>query len=234
MFKKRGKPVFVPTETCRRVGNDIKRRIERAVNFDPFYFHQRRGGHISALHEHRPNQYFARIDIERFFYSIGRNRLKRALKAIGIERADNYAKWSTVKNPFGEPPYALPYGFVQSPILATLVLGQSQLGAFLRAISTEITVSVYVDDISLSSQNEKALQTAFDKANEILVASGFTANVDKTVRPSPNAEMFNCSISEGVTVVTSERIAEFQDSKKSRESNDAFTAYCQRVAAGNS
>lgn len=232
-FQRKGKPVFAPSERGRRVGNDIKRRVEQAINFDPFYFHLQPGGHISALHSHRPNRFFARMDIERFFYRIGRNRVTRALKEVGIERAEHYAKWSTVKNPYDEPSYALPYGFVQSPILATLVLSQSPLGALLRTIGDHVTVSVYVDDISLSSQDEQALQAAFEQAGLALVASGFTANANKTVSPSSNIEVFNCNLTQGSTAVTDARKAEFQDSEHSDVSSDAFAAYCEHVEAGN-
>jgi hypothetical protein len=232
-FTRKGKPVFAPSDVGRRVGNDIKRQIEAAVDFEGFYYHLRRGGHVAALHAHRPNRFFARMDIERFFYSIGRNRVTRALRVVGIERAEHYAKWSTVKNPFGEPTYALPYGFVQSPVLATLVLSQSPLGAFLRAISDQITVSIYVDDISLSSQDEQALLAAFEQANQAFIASGFTGNADKTIGPSPIIEVFNCSLAQGVTAVTPARIADFQASEHSEVSSDAFAAYCEQVEEGN-
>lgn len=58
---------------------------------------------------------FARIDISNFFYSVSRRRVKSALGRIGIGKADFFSKWSTVANPYGDPAWALPYGFVQSP-----------------------------------------------------------------------------------------------------------------------
>ena len=47
----------------------------------------------------------------RNFYGIGRNRVTRALHQIGVEQARTHGKWSCVKNPYGDPSYALPYGF---------------------------------------------------------------------------------------------------------------------------
>lgn len=121
-FKLKGKPVFKPSARGEAIGYDVKERVERAVAFDPFFYHLREGGHVAALHAHRNHPFFARIDIERFFYGISRNRVGRALADVGIPRAGFYARWSTVRNPYIDPRYALPYGFVQSPILATLVL----------------------------------------------------------------------------------------------------------------
>ncbi|MGH7455587.1 MAG: reverse transcriptase domain-containing protein, partial [bacterium] len=132
----------------------MKRLVEDATNFEAFFFHLRKGGHVAALHEHRRNRYFARIDLKNFFYSISRNRVARALHEIDIPRAGFYAKFSCVKNPYDEPTcptYALPYGFVQSPVLATLVLSRSVLGCYLRAIQSDVTLSVYMDDIAISS-----------------------------------------------------------------------------------
>lgn len=131
-YLRNGKHVFAPSLLGRTIGYDLKNKVESAALFDDLYFHLRPGGHIVALHEHRDNRYFARLDIERFFYNIGRNRIGRCLREIGIGRAEHYAKWSTVKNPYQTPSYALPYGFVQSPIVATLVLMLSEAGALLR------------------------------------------------------------------------------------------------------
>jgi hypothetical protein len=56
------------------------------------------------------------------------------------------ASESVVKRPALDG-FVLPYGFVQSPILASLALDKSKLGKLLRKLNgrTDITVSVYVD-----------------------------------------------------------------------------------------
>lgn len=99
-----GRPIFVPSALGERIGKDIKAQVENTYAFDDFIYHLRKnGGHVAALHAHRPHQFFARVDIRRFFYSIARNRVRRALAGIGIDRALHYAKWSCVKNPYGTP-----------------------------------------------------------------------------------------------------------------------------------
>jgi Reverse transcriptase (RNA-dependent DNA polymerase) len=232
-FTRKGKPVFAPSDRGRRVGEDIKLKIESAFDFGNFYYHLRRGGHVAALHAHRPNRYFARLDVERFFYSIGRNRVARVLKEIGIERADHYARWSTVKNPFNDPSYAVPYGFVQSPAIATLVMHHSPLGTLLHETSQQITVSVYVDDISISANDEQQLATAFCEIRQALIVSGFNSNEDKTREPSPNIEVFNCDLVHGATNVSTARMAVFDASEHSEQGRDAFGRYCEKVRLGN-
>src|SRR5687768_206007 len=111
-YENGGKPYFAPSDLGRKIGADIKAQVEAAHQFDPFVYHLRSGGHVAALHSHRHHQLFARVDIRRFFYGISRSRVQRALSEIGILRSRHYAKWSCVKNPYGEPRYVLPYGFV--------------------------------------------------------------------------------------------------------------------------
>ena len=65
------------------------------------------------------------ILLKDFFYTVRRNRVDRALRACGVRQHVHFAKWSTVKDPQGGGGYVLPYGFVQSPLLASLVLAES-------------------------------------------------------------------------------------------------------------
>ena len=232
-FFRKGKPVFAPSERGRRIGSDIKKKIEHVVEFPSFYYHLRRGGHVAALHEHRSNVFFARLDVERFFYSIGRNRVERILKEIGIERPSHYARWSTVKNPFGNPSYAVPYGFVQSPIIATLVLDRSPLGSLLRSLDQSISVSVYVDDISLSSSDPTVLLAAVQRVREAFAASGFSANESKTQGPARRIEVFNCDLSHGATTVTLARISDFEATAHNEARWEAFQQYRAKVESGN-
>lgn len=235
-YRRKGKPVFAPSELGRKIGQDIKQQVERAYSFDDFVFHMQSGGHVGALHFHRDHRYFARVDIENFFYGIARNRVQGALSDLGIRRARHYAKWSCVKNPYGHPTYALPYGFVQSPILASLVLMESGVGEFLREISTgsRVRPSVYMDDISLSADNFDDLTMVFDALQNIMAASGFQISVEKLRKPALAMDIFNCDIRQGHSEVLVERIAAFEASERTQPSKEAFARYCLGVEAGNS
>ena len=232
-FDRKGKPVFAPSELGRRIGSDVKARVESAYKFEPRYTHLMPGGHVSAIHGHRQNAYFCKIDLERFFYSIGRNRVIRALREIGVERPEFYGKWSCVKNPYEDPSYSLPYGFIQSPCLATLVMSLSVLGEFMRTLPEEVLATVYVDDICLSSRDPKMLSEAFEALLVAVDQAGFLVNRSKVVAPTTTIEVFHCSLEMRRSVVTEARIAEFWSVSRTAASSDAFARYVEGVASGN-
>jgi hypothetical protein len=229
-YKKNGKPIYAPNPFGERLGAELKRKVNKAYKFDSFVYHFKDGSHVVALHRHRNNQFFCRIDISKFFYSVQRNRVKRALKDIHVQRPEYYAKWSTVKNPYGAG-YVLPYGFVQSPILATLVLAKSPIGVYLRGLPVSITVSIYMDDICLSGNDEAELQTAFDGLLAAVAEAGFTLNDEKTRPPAAQIDIFNCSLTNGKTEVLQDRIDEFFAQHRSAASEEGFKTYCDIVGS---
>lgn len=232
-FSLKGKPVFAPSELGRRIGEDIKERVERAYAFEDFYYHLRDGGHVAGLHSHRQNRYFCKLDIENFFYSIARNRVVRSLRSISIPRSSHYGKWSCVKNPFKDPSYTLPYGFVQSPILASLVLSKSALGIALRKNSKHANVAVYVDDITLSSNDLATLQGCYEELLEAFDAAGLSPNTGKCVAPCEKLSVFNCNLTQNETLVEPTRIAEFHSVPRTPASVNGFELYCDSVKNGN-
>ncbi|CDZ57164.1 reverse transcriptase domain-containing protein [Neorhizobium galegae] len=232
-FVQNGKHFFKPSAISRKIGADIKAQIEDAYKFDTFVYHMRQGGHVAAIHSHRVNSIFCRLDIERFFYGIGRNRVMIALRSIGLARAEHYAKWSTVKNPYEQPSYALPYGFVQSPIIATLVLMTSSVGEYLRALPDGITASVYMDDVVLSGNETDKLELAFNGLLANLPQAGFQINAAKLRMPSASMDVFNCDLTIGGTTVREERKAEFYSAAQSDKSVAAFERYCESIENGN-
>ena len=223
----------MPTAIGRRIGNEIKEAVESAYNFDSIYFHLRRGGHIAAMHHHRDNHSFARIDISNFFYSISRRRVQSALDRAGVGNARFYAQWSTVANPFGDPRYALPYGFVQSPILASLVVATSDIGRHLLALPRSIKVGVYVDDISFSSDDVLELQQAYDTTLAVISAEGLAVSAAKLRPPAQEIDIFNCNLTHGMVNVTDDRINAFLSNNPTAEAGNAFDAYCAAVETGN-
>lgn len=232
-YQKNGKPVFAPNDRGARIGNDLKRKINRAFQFDPFYYHFRKGGHVAALHAHRGHRFFARLDLERYFYSISKSRVQRVLSESGILRARHYAKWSCVRNPFDEPRYSLPYGFVQSPIIATLVMMRSGVGDFLRTVGPDVTASVYMDDISLSSNDEELLRQTFATLRVRLEEANFIINMSKVREPGPAIDLFNCDLRSGHTSVKKSRVDQFYGEHRTQSSEEAFERYCDGVEAGN-
>lgn len=228
-----GKPAYAPSRLGRKIGRDLLSKVRRRFQPDPFYYHLNEGGHVEAIHVHRTKKYFARLDLENFFYSISRNRVVRAIQDLALPRGEHYAKWSTVKNPYAPPNYSLPYGFVQSPILASLVLARSPLGQFLREIDGQVMVSVYVDDIAISGNNRRVLEKTYRKLRRKAVESEFRINETKSCTPNTAVELFNCHLAHMRTVVTDERRGRFYVEARSHQSEAAFEDYCAKISFGN-
>jgi hypothetical protein len=226
----KGKRIFVPTQIGREIGGELKELIEQRVTFEPLFYHFHPGGHIAALHAHRENEFVAKLDLQNFFYSIARNQVGHALYDAGVSDPGYYARWSTVKNPYAGPSYALPYGFVQSPIAATLVLRGSALGRNILKFATNMTVSVYLDDIAVSGPDEHVVNAALTKLLEAASESKLPVNPNKIAYATPAASLFNCEVQLGHSVVTDARKGEFYARPHSIEGVKAFEEYCHRVA----
>ncbi|AIL70785.1 reverse transcriptase [Vibrio vulnificus] len=206
--------VYNPTSESRVSGQQINKLLNKSWKKPSYYYHLRNGGHVEALKIHLEHRYFATIDISDFFGNISRSRITRALKPIvGYENARKIAKLSTVKASENySHSHHLPYGFNQSPILASICLFDSTLGKYLDKLSDskEICVSVYMDDIVISAQDDEKLKKAFD---EILVAaekSKFVLSKEKTRPVAIQTEAFNIVVTHGNMKIEYERFVKFQ------------------------
>lgn len=207
-----GRWVFEPSEECRVVGNNVKSAVRKAWLAPDYYFHLRAGGHVEALRVHQSQSYFARFDIENFFGQINRSRITRCLKDFFSYRdARLMATDSTVRHPTEPGKWILPYGFVQSPILASLALSKSHLGSKLDKIhrNGDFRVSVYVDDIIISSNSLDMLESLKPRLIDAAIKSGLRFCLDKLQGPSRKIESFNIELDHGGLAITSSRMSKF-------------------------
>lgn len=179
-----------------------------------YYYHLRRGGHVAALRRHTKHRYFLKADIANFFGSISRSRLSRTLKAyLGHAKALSVATASTVKNPQNPTRTILPYGFVQSPVLASLVLHKSGLGSFLDDLhrGRKLTVTVYVDDIIISGDDLDDLSAVGDALRLQMAKSRFAQASNKSQGPAAAISAFNIELVAGEALAIAEgRLLEFK------------------------
>lgn len=232
---KPGTWVFVPTEGCIKVGRKLKLELEQKWHAPEFFFHLRAGGHVRALQAHLTNSSFARLDIRDFFGSINKSRVTRCLKSnFPYSKARELANISTVLHPVSGKPI-LPFGFVQSPILASLCLHQSALGQYLQKLSKrkDIIVSVYVDDIILSSESEQLLTDALTEIKSRATRSGFVLNADKESAPGPQVTAFNIELSNASMTIEPGRWAQFVSSFRAAESESVRCGIHTYVASVN-
>lgn len=121
--------------------------------------------------------------------------------------------------------YILPYGFVQSPLLASLCLHDSALGRILKKLSNEtgVKVSVYVDDIVVSTCDGDLAVAALDEIKRAAERSRFSLNADKEEGPAEHICAFNINLSQLSLSVCADRWSEFlqalRDSESAHQSN---------------
>jgi hypothetical protein len=233
-YETRGRFIFVPTEECREYGERLLRECRERVELPDYHFHYTPGGHVAALHRHIQNRFFFRIDVRRFFYSIRRNRVAGALRYFGISDARDRAKWSCVANPYSDGGYVLPIGFVQSPMLASLVVMKSPVAdAIEEARNRGAFVSMYFDDFIGSALEIELLREVFARFLNACERAALPINGAKLVEPSPMATAFNCELREGYSAVEAERVARFYSEERSTASTDSFESYRKRVSEKN-
>lgn len=210
---KEGTWVFVPTPETIEKGTLIKNLIEDRWTAPEYYFHLRKGGHVQALRKHQANKYFIHLDIQNFFGQINRSRVTRSLKGLNsYATARDIAIESTVRLPeSGTKQYILPFGFVQSPIIASVCLSKSALGRYLHRLNheKEFSVSVYMDDILVSGNDPNALADQLALIKAASEKSKLPLNAEKQEGPGLCVTAFNIELSQGVLKITPSRLDEF-------------------------
>jgi hypothetical protein len=207
---KPGKFVYVPTDACKVYGYDLNKKILARWNPEHYFYHLKKaGGHVAAMRPHLEASFHASVDLTRFFTSVSRTRVHRALCKIGYanRQALDIATESCVE---ANGRKFLPYRFPQSMLLATLVFEKSALGAVVRKLRAEgIIITVYVDDILISSNSLADLQSAYEQVLSGIELSGFEASLAKSEEPGGAINSFNCKIEERLTILD-ERIQKFR------------------------
>jgi len=211
---KQGRWVYVPTQETTTTGKQIKRQIEGIWKPPPYYFHLRRGGHVQALRSHVGNSVFVRLDVRNFFGSISRSRVTRSLATrFGYKTGREWANASTVFERETKRSI-VPFGFVQSPIVASLCFYDSALGRYLAKLrkNKNFALSVYVDDLIISCK-EPYTTEMHDVVLVALRAAAhralFELSEKKTQGPAPNITAFNIDLGHGSMRVGEVRLNEF-------------------------
>jgi hypothetical protein len=215
--------VYVPTFETVKEGKLFKKAIEFKWIPPTNYYHLRSGGHVEAVKYHLGGKFFVHADISKFFNSINRSRITRELKPyFGYERSRAIAMESTVSIPVDSGQiFALPFGFVQSTIIASLCLRKSSLGKAIDVLNKTdgIRVSVYVDDIVVSTQCLEKAKAAFLMIQKSAERSGFLLNKEKSQGPSDKITAFNIDLRQNFMEVTSWRFSELLSSYKDASSD---------------
>jgi len=225
---KPGTLVYVPTHYGRSRGYEIKSTVEARWKAPSYYYHLQEGGHVAAARLHSGAPWVASVDLQRFFDQITRTRVHRSLKRLRFSHADAWdmACDSTVDKKPPRRRFSVPFGFVQSPLLSSIVLSHSGLGQAIRNLRHQGTlVTVYMDDITLSGDSEGAVLEALETLQKAADASRFSFNPTKVQRPAGSVTNFNIVFGSGSMLVTDERLKEFKDSFDNGSANVQMGIY---------
>lgn len=209
-----GRQVFVPSASGRQAGSLVHADVLRRWPVPHYFYHLRSGGHLAALKAHLHNRCFTTLDISGFFDSVTRSKIYRALRSIGIDyrKAWDIARESTVEKTTRRSDFSLPYGFIQSPVLASLALDRSALGREMKVLarSNHTRLSCYVDDVVLSGVEEDAVESGRLALIEAAGRSNFIINAIKSQRPGPEITVFKIVLSNGEMALTDDRMLAFE------------------------
>jgi hypothetical protein len=221
-----------------KYGRELKKSIEARWSPPSFYYHLRDGGHVQALLSHKNHEFYIHLDISNFFGCINKTRVTRCFKGFyTYSKAREMAVESTVMvaNDAGLKRYILPFGFVQSPIIASLCLQKSRLGRYLSDLNKEeeFKVSIYMDDIIISSNNQESLSNIIHGIKPIAEQSGFPLNDTKEEGPADKITAFNIELSKGRLSVTKGRLKMFIDSYRQSDNLNVLSGIVGYVTTVN-
>lgn len=222
---------YEQTKEAYEAGEEHIKTIERLWTPPKFYFHYQKGGHLAAINGHKRNNCFSKLDLSRFYYQITKNKIIRSLTKIGVPflTASAIASESTISYKYK---HVLPFGFVQSSIISSLVMNYSELGRVLKAKPSHLSLSVYVDDILISGLDcQPDIETYTSQIIEAIGKSNFIINEEKTVVSKAEIEIFNINIDVENLEITDSRMAEFmmEMSRSNAERADAMIRYVRLV-----
>jgi hypothetical protein len=207
-----GKHVYVPTPEAIAYGEAIVADVRKHWQPANYFYHfGKMGGHVAAMRPHVSRRYKASIDLKNFFGNVTRSKVSRSLVSIGkpSKEAFSIATESCVVD--GQSKF-LPYGFVQSMALATLAVENSSLGRCIaNCRASGLIVTMYVDDILMSSDDLKIISSAYEDIIASIESSNFSVSASKCSPPSSSVEAFNCIIQKGKIEVSDPRMNAFRD-----------------------
>lgn len=227
--------VYVPSYKSRANGHSIKENLSEKFNLPPFYYHLRSGGHLEATRVHLQNHYFAAVDLKNFFESITPSMITRSLKPVlGYHMARWIALESTVRSESVANRH-IPFGFVQSPYIATICLNTSCVGRELTKLARckGITISVYMDDILLSANKKRALKSAYLSILKAIKNSCFEVSESKQQPPATKATAFHIEFSHNRSKLLPYRHEYFIDKMRQENNKNAIEAILSYITQAN-
>lgn len=171
----RYREIYMPDRELKRLLKKINKKILSLIHF-PNYVHcgPRNRSISTAVVGHKDYKYHLSLDIDSFFDNITCNVTKKALSDIGFnDMLVNLITSVAVED------NKLPQGFPTSSLLSALVISRSLNDFYKFHTKGNIKLSVYADDILISSGDQCLLKEAEGYIAKQLKGVGLTLNSNK-------------------------------------------------------
>lgn len=134
---------------------------------------------VTAARIHCPAQWVLSIDIRDFFGSVNADRVFASLQDLGYPRAAAHLLTDLSTVNVGGSYRCLPQGAPSSPVLANLAFQETDIALEELAITGNMNLTRYADDISFSSSGrpDQALQ---NMVHRLVESHGWTIAQEKT------------------------------------------------------
>lgn len=167
--------IVVPLTAFDRISKNLHRSLSRELPYAaPGHVHgfvKGRSAYTNAA-QHLNQDCVLRVDLRKFFPSIGAARVQNALERQGLaaDAADLCTRVCTIRD-------SLPIGLSTSPLLSNLVFEPTDEALSSYCDSTGLVLTRYVDDIVVSG---RITDQNLDDVSYILEANGWEINPYKT------------------------------------------------------
>ncbi|WP_167618033.1 reverse transcriptase family protein [Maribellus sediminis] len=221
------RPINAPVKQLKQIQSGLLHNVLYKIKL-PDYFYGGIAGKdaVKNARFHQGNKYFFQTDLKDFYPSIGYTKVEHALRKQGFypDVARLITRLSTKEG-------AIPQGCPTSSYLASMVLFDLVGNLFEKYISEGFKLSIYVDDLTISSPTDFKDRTAVILAE--LRDRGLLINFDKTSYSSKNPSVTGVVVkNNGIAAPahTYENSINATLSENSRKGHQMRIAYIKKIS----
>jgi len=221
------RPINAPVHKLKFVQSSILKTVLYTIKLPEYYFGgiKNKDAVLNARY-HQGNKYFFLTDLKNFYPSVHYTRVEKALRKEGF-----YPDVAKLITRICTKEGAIPQGCPTSSFLASLVVHHSCNDLFKKYIDEGLKLSVYVDDITLSSPNNFKERTP--NILKELRDRGLKINFGKTQYCSYNPIVTGVQVkNNGICPMphTYEHSVNLEKSEASRQGHLQRIKYVKRIA----
>ena len=221
------RPINAPIDKLKYVQSQLLKEVLYEINLPEYFFGglKKKDAVLNARY-HQGNKYFFLTDLKDFYPSVHYTSVENALRKEGF-----YPDVAKLITRICTKEGAIPQGCPTSSFLASLVVYHSCGDLFSNYQKDGLTVSIYIDDITISSPTDFKVDTP--KILEDLRSRGLKINFQKTHYCTFNPKVTGVQVkNNGISPLsyTFERSRDITRNEASRNGHFQRIKYIKRIA----